>query len=49
MVPTIFEQSSSGKTFWRVVVGPARTGSERTALLDKIKDVGFTDAYVVTN
>ena len=49
MVPTIFEQSSSGKTFWRVVVGPARTGSERTALLDKIKDVGFTDAYAVTN
>lgn len=49
MVPTIFEQSSSGKTFWRVVVGPARNGSERTALLDKIKDVGFTDAYVVTN
>ena len=49
MVPTIFEQSSSGKTFWRVVVGPARNGSERTALLDKIKDVGFTDAYAVTN
>ena len=49
MVPTVLEQSSSGKTFWRVIVGPAQTRAERSALLAKIKDTGFTDAYAVTN
>lgn len=49
MVPTVLQQSSSGKTFWRVVVGPAQTRSERSALLAKIKASGFTDAYAVTN
>lgn len=49
MVPTVLEQSSSGKTFWRVVVGPAQSRSERSALLEKIKASGFTDAYAVTN
>lgn len=49
MVPTVLEQSSSGKAFWRVVVGPAQTRSERGALLAKIKASGFTDAYAVTN
>ncbi|MDP4989693.1 MAG: SPOR domain-containing protein, partial [Marivita lacus] len=49
MVPTVLEQSSSGKTFWRVLVGPAQTRAERSALLAKIKDTGFTDAYAVTN
>ncbi|WP_232825525.1 SPOR domain-containing protein [Albibacillus kandeliae] len=49
MVPTVFEQSSNGKTFWRVVVGPAQTSSERSALIKQIKGVGFTDAYAVTN
>ncbi len=49
MVPTVLEQESSGKKFWRVVVGPAANKSERTALLNKIKGVGFDDAYPVTN
>ncbi len=49
MLPTVIEQSSSGKTFWRVVVGPAQNKSERTALLKQIKKTGFTDAYAVTN
>jgi cell division septation protein DedD len=49
MVPTVLEQSSSGKTFWRVLVGPAQTRAERSTLLAKIKDTGFTDAYAVTN
>ena len=49
MVPTVLEQSSSGKTFWRVLVGPAQSRSERSALLEKIKASGFTDAYAVTN
>ena len=49
MVPTVLEQTSSGKTFWRVIVGPAQNASERSALLAKIKAAGFTDAYAVTN
>lgn len=49
MVPTVFEETSSGKTFWRVVVGPAQSKSERTTLLNKVKETGFSDAYVVKN
>jgi len=49
MVPTVKKQSASGKTFWRVIVGPASNKSERTALLKKIKGIGFDDAYPVTN
>lgn len=49
MVPTVKKQSSQGKTFWRVIVGPAQTSSERSVLLKKIKGVGFDDAYAVTN
>ena len=49
MLPTVKKQSSQGKTFWRVIVGPAATKSERSALLTKIKGIGFEDAYPVTN
>lgn len=49
MVPTVRKQTSRGKTFWRVVVGPATSRSERSTLLEKIKDVGFEDAYAVTD
>lgn len=49
MVPIVREQSSSGKKFWRVIVGPASNTAERTALLQKIKAEGFADAYAVTN
>ena len=49
MVPTTFEQSSNGKPFWRVVVGPVQNKSEANALLKKVKATGFSDAYFVTN
>lgn len=49
MIPVVKKQSSSGKTFWRVLVGPADNKSQRTALLKKIKGLGFSDAYFVTN
>ena len=49
MVPTVLEQSANGKPFWRVVVGPAQSRSERSALLKKIRATGFSDAYPVTN
>ncbi len=49
MVPQIKSQTSQGKPFWRVLVGPAGTAAERSNLLDKIKQEGFTDAYAVRN
>ena len=49
MVPTVKKSTSSGKTFWRVLVGPAQTSAERSALLKKIKASGFADAYAVSN
>ncbi len=49
MVASIIPGTSSGKQFWRVVVGPATSASERAALLKKIKELGFADAYFVTN
>lgn len=49
IVPTIKPGKMSGKDFWRVVVGPATASAERAALLKKIKALGFTDAYFVTN
>ena len=49
MIPTVRKQSSQGKTFWRVLIGPATSTGERSQLLDKVKASGFTDAYAVTN
>jgi cell division septation protein DedD len=49
MVPQVKQQTSQGKTFWRVLVGPAASAAERSTLLGKIKQEGFTDAYAVTN
>ena len=49
MVPTVREQTSQGKTFWRVVVGPAPAGPSARPSWKKIKGVGFEDAYAVTD
>ncbi len=49
MVPTILTETIHEKPFYRVIVGPATNSAERGNLLAKIKEVGFTDAYPVTN
>jgi hypothetical protein len=49
IVPTIYEQQSAGRTFWRVVVGPASSQSDRSALLRKVKGLGYADAYAVSS
>lgn len=49
IIPIVKAFERDGKSFWRVVVGPANTSGERTQLLTKIKNEGFTDAYAVTN
>ncbi len=45
----VLAQESQGRPFWRVIVGPAPTAGDRAAILDKVKVLGFTDAYFVTN
>ncbi len=47
VVPQVYEQESSGKTFWRVVAGPVNTKVDRAALVKKVKGMGFEDAYPV--
>ncbi len=49
VVPTIKEFNSNGKTYWRIVVGPVGTVSDRKAILKKVAGLGFGDAYSVTN
>jgi len=49
IVPTVLEQTSQGRTFWRVIVGPASSESERAELLRQVKAQSFADAYFVTN
>jgi cell division septation protein DedD len=46
---SVKSQQSSGKTIWRVVVGPAGTTAERDRLLTTVKAAGYTDAYPVSN
>lgn len=40
--------TSQGKNFWRVVVGPAASVAERDGLVAKVKGLGYPDAYAVT-
>ena len=46
--PTVKKQTSRNKTFWRVIVGPAVDMNERSTLLQKVRAVGFGDAYAVS-
>lgn len=48
-VPTVRQQTSSGKTFYRVLIGPAQTAEARSDLLAKARGAGFTDAYTTSN
>jgi cell division septation protein DedD len=43
----ILNETSQGKTFWRVTAGPADAAG-RSALLEKVKSLGFSDAYFVS-
>jgi cell division septation protein DedD len=49
ILPTVLAQESSGKKFWRVVVGPSNTTAERRQLLAQVRKLGFEDAYFTTN
>ena len=49
LAPTVKQSQINGKTFWRVVVGPAATSAEQNKILSTIKAEGFTDAYAVSS
>jgi cell division septation protein DedD len=49
MIPTVLRQESRGNVFWRVIVGPTTSTAERADVLARIKGLGYTDAYAVTN
>ncbi len=44
-----FDFKIKGKTYWRVVAGPATTLENKANMLNTIKSAGFTDAYFVSN
>ncbi|MDG4649350.1 SPOR domain-containing protein [Roseibacterium sp. SDUM158017] len=48
LLPTIYDQTSNGRRFWRVVVGPAPNAADRSAVLETVRGLGFEDAYYVT-
>ena len=41
------KSEAKGKTFWRVLAGPAKSKAEKKQLLENVKKQGFTDAYFV--
>lgn len=43
----VVKSESKGKTFWRVIAGPATTATEQRQLLNMVKGQGFADAYLV--
>ncbi len=45
---SVVKSTAKGKTFWRVLAGPAASSSERRQLLGMVKDQGFGDAYFVS-
>lgn len=47
LVPTVNLDIINGKTFWRVVVGPAMNSAERDGMVEKVRELGFADAYFV--
>ncbi len=49
IVPSVREQTSGDNTYWRVLVGPVTSAADRSALLEKVRDLGYADAYVISN
>jgi len=49
IVPTIRTQTTKGRKFWRVLVGPVTTAADLAIIIRKIKALGFKDAYLVSN
>ncbi len=48
MTAAVKADTSQGKSFWRVIVGPAASIADRKALVAKVKGLGYPDAYPVS-
>lgn len=48
LTATIIREQGNEKPYWRVLIGPAASVAERDALLARVKEAGFADAYPVT-
>lgn len=48
MTAKVAPDQSNGKTYWRVIVGPATSVADRDALATKVKGLGYPDAYPVS-
>ncbi len=48
MTATVVTDQSNGKTYWRVIVGPAASVAERDAFASRVKGIGYPDAYPVS-
>ena len=44
MVATVRPDQSNGKTYWRVIVGPAASVAQRDALVARVKGIGYPHA-----
>lgn len=49
ILPTILSQDTGERTFWRVLVGPVTSVAERSAILERVKEMGHSDAFAVAN
>lgn len=49
IVPSISEETSGNKTFWRIFVGPVSTADDQAELLSQIKKLGYKDAFLAPN
>ncbi len=49
MSTVVRELKTENKTVWRVLVGPAATRAERKAIQKDVKDLGFKDAFTVSD
>ena len=43
----ISQTNIKGKTFWRVLAGPAQNKADRDKILKTVKGIGYSDAYAV--
>ncbi len=48
LLSKVVPDQSNGKTYWRVIVGPADSVAGRDAMAAKVKGIGYPDAYPVS-
>lgn len=48
MKASVHQDQSQGKTYWRVLIGPAASVADRDAMAAKVKSLGYPDSYAVT-